>query len=310
MKWADVSLASPTEGEVLIRHTAVGFNLVDTKFRNGLHSLPHLPHGIGVEGAGIIEKIGKGVTEFKPGDRVAYAGGAPSGSYSEARVRSTNGLMKIPAWMDDKTAAGVLSKGRTAEYLFHRTHKLKKSDTILFYAAAGGVGLFACQMARTIGATMIGVVSTAEKGKLAKRYGCKHIIVTQDQNDIITGVRKLTKGHGVDVVFDSVGKSYWSATLDAVRPLGLVVTFGIASGELEILRTDLSKKSIFLTSPTTNNYMATDADRAKSTRNLFKMIKSGAVKVPIRHVYDLKDAVKVHSDVEARLTAGVVVMMT
>lgn len=310
LKWEAVDLPDPGPGEVLIRHTAVGFNFVDTYMQSGLSHPTPLPSGIGVEGAGVIEAVGPRVTGFTTGDRVAYSGGAPPGSYAEARVRSTTGLVKLPDWLDDRSAAAAMSKGRTVEYLFNRTHKLKKGDTILFQAAAGGVGLIACQWARAVGATVIGTVSTEEKARLAKRHGCKYPIIPGKQ-DLVAEVMRITKGEGVDVVYDSIGKDLWQTSLDSVKRLGLVVSFGSASGPpppFDVHREGI-KKSIFVTRATTVNYMTSDAIMRASSRSLFRMMKSGAVKIRIGQSYKLKDAPKAQRDALARRTTGSTVLI-
>ncbi len=310
MKWEEVDLPKPKKGQVLIRHTAIGFNMVETYFRKGLYPpRDPMPMGAGLEAAGVIEAVGPGVEGFKPGNRVVYAGG-PLGAYAEARVIDAVHLSKIPAWLDDETAAAALSKGRTVQYLFNRTHKLKRGDTILFHAAAGGVGLIACQWAKAVGATLIGTAGTDEKCRLAKRYGAKHVINYRKQ-DFVSEVMRFTKNKGVDVVYDSVGKDTWNGSIKCVRRLGLVVSFGSASGPpppLDIAA-DGVKTSAYFTRATTVNYMTSPEIERASTRHLFRMMKSGAVKVKIGHTYRLRDAVQVHKDAEARKTTGAVVMI-
>ena len=305
MFWEEVDLPDPGRGEVLIRHTAIGVNLVDSYMRYGLYPGLTPPSGLGVEAAGVIEAVGRGVKDFKAGNRVAYAGGAPPGAYAEARVRGTGGLVKLPGWLDERTAAAALAKGRTVEYLFNRTHKLKKGETILFHAAAGGVGLIACQWARAVGATVIGTVSTDDKAALAKRHGCRHPINVKKQ-DLVAEVARITKGRGVDVVYDSIGLDLWRATLECVRPLGLVVSFGSASGPPPPfdVQNEGMRKSIYLTRATTANYMTGDDIIKASTQAVFRMIKSGAVKIRVGQTYALEDARDAHRDLEGRRTTG------
>lgn len=312
LKWEEVDLPDPGRGEVLVKHTAIGFNFIDTYYRSGLYSLRSdtVPCGLGIEAVGTVEAVGPGVKNLKVGQRVGYAGGARLGSYAEARIVSAADMIKLPSWLDDKTAAAVLSKGMSVEYLFTRTHKLKKGETILFHAAAGGVGLIACQWAKALGVTVIGTVSTDAKAKLAKRYGCKYPIVTSNQ-DLVTEVMRLTKGKGVDVVYDSVGKDTWDASMECVRKLGLVVSFGSASGmpkPYDIGRDGL-KKSAFITRATTPNYMTSREIKAASARALFRMIRKVPIKVLIGQTYPLRDAAKVHIDAEARRTTGSTVLL-
>ena len=310
MKWESVELGEPGRGEILVRNTAVGFNMVDTYIRSGVYASPPKPCGLGSEAAGVIEAVGKGVKGFKVGERVCHAFGTPQGAYAEARIMPTAYVLKTPGWLDDKIAAAVLTKGRTVEYLFNRTHKLKKGETILFHAAAGGVGLFAGQWAKSVGAKAIGVVSTEEKAKIAKRNGYAHVIVTKKQ-DITEEVMRITKKVGVDVVYDSVGQDTWAASLDCVARLGLVVSFGAASGPVPAfdMTADGLKKSAFVHRATMVNYMTSEKIAAASARKVFSMIKSGALKPRIDATYKLKDAAKLHRDAEARKTTGQVVMI-
>ena len=310
MKWETVELGQPDRGELLVRHTAVGFNMIDTYVRSGLYPSPAKPCGLGGEAAGVVEAVGRGVKGFKPGDRVCYAFGTPPGAYSQARILQPDYVLKMPSWMDDRTGAAVLTKGRTVEYLFNRTTRLKKGQTILFHAAAGGVGLIAGQWARAIGVTAIGVVSTEDKAKTAKRNGYRHVIVSGKQ-DIAREVMRLTRDRGVDVVYDSVGKDTWAASLDSVRKLGLAVSFGSASGSPPPfdLAADGLKKSAFVHRATMVNYMTSPEIAAASARKVFQMVKSGAIKPRIDTRYRLKDAARVHREAEARRTSGQIVMM-
>lgn len=304
LRWQEVELPDPGKGEVLIRHAAAGFNFADVYYRNGLYKVDGFPSPIGFEGAGTIEVIGRGVEGFKRGDRVVYAGGG-LGSYSEARVMPTNGLIKLPGWLDERTAAAALTKGCTVQYLFNQTHKLKKGETILFHAAAGGVGLIAGQWAKAMGARMIGTVSTAEKARLAKRHGCAYVIDTS-KKDVTKEVMRLTNGRGVDVVFDSIGHDLWDTTLASVRRYGLIVLFGSASGKappLDLWEDGARTASYFIRAKSIN-YLYDDATRKASARHLFRMMRSGAVKIRIGQTYEMKDAARAHRDAEARKTTG------
>ena len=310
MKWEEVELPKPKAGQVIVRHTAVGFNMVDTYLRSGVYP-PRgpMPMGIGNEGAGVVEAVGRGVTRVKAGDRVAYATGMPD-SYSEARLIEAHHLTKLPGWIDDETAAAMLLKGRTVEYLFNRTHKLRKGDVILFHAAAGGVGLIACQWAKAVGATLIGTAGTDAKCRLAKRHGAAHVI-NYAKKDFVKEVMRLTKGEGVDVVYDSVGKTTWAGSIECTKLLGLAVSFGNASGPPPLL--DLLKegqaKSPFIHRAITLNYMTSPELADASARSVIRMIKSGKVRITIDHRYKLREAPKVHRDAAARKTTGQVIML-
>jgi NADPH:quinone reductase len=313
MKWVEIELPDPGKGQVVIRHTAIGLNFVDTYLRRGTHHGAQFPSGLGVEGVGVVAAVGRGVKGFKPGDRVVYSSGDVNDSYCLARLRGTRGLVKLPSWLDDRTAAAAFSKGRTVQYLFNRTHKLKAGETILLHAAAGGVGLIACQWARALGATVIGAVSTPEKAALAKKYGCRHPVVVTPANkqELVEAVMRITKGHGVDVVYDSIGKDLWEASLASVKRLGLVVAFGFSSGPPPPFDVagEGSKKSIYVTRATTVNYMTSDEWEQSSARALFAMMKKGAVKVRVDQTYALKDAPQAHRDLEARKTTGQTVLL-
>ena len=309
LRWEDVDLPEPGRGDVLIRNTAVGVNFADIYLRRGQNPA-RLPTGLGIEGVGVVEGVGPGVKAFKRGDRVGYAGGARPGSYAEACIHTAEQLVKLPRWLDDKIAAAALTKGMTVQYLFNRTHRLRPGETILFHAAAGGVGLIACQWARAVGATMIGTVSTDEKGQLAKRNGCKHVIVTGRQN-VAEEVTRLTNGQGVDVVYDSIGKDCWADSLKSVKKLGLVVCFGTASGPpppYDVVRDGLAN-SAYVHRATTVNYMTSDEIRQKAARHLFRMLKSGTVKIRIGGTYPLRDAPRAQDDMERRRTTGSLVLL-
>jgi NADPH2:quinone reductase len=309
LRWEDVDLPDAGRGDVLIRNTAVGVNFADIYLRRGQNPA-RLPTGLGIEGVGVVEGIGPGVKAFKRGDRVGYAGGARPGSYAEACIHTAEQLVKLPRWLDDKIAAAALTKGMTVQYLFNRTHRLRPGETILFHAAAGGVGLIACQWARAVGATMIGTVSTDEKAQLAKRTGCKHVIVTGRRN-VAEEVNRLTNGQGVDVVYDSIGKDSWADSLKSVKKLGLVVCFGTASGPpppYDVVRDGLAN-SAYVHRATTVNYMTSDEIRQKAARHLFRMLKSGTVKIRIGGTYPLRDAPRAQDDMERRRTTGSLVLL-
>jgi NADPH:quinone reductase len=309
MEWREVELPELGNNDVVIRNTAVGVNFADIYLRRGQNPA-RLPAGIGIEGAGVVAAVGRGVKNFKPGDRVGYAGGAKPGSYAESCVHSAAQLVKLPAWLDDKVAACAFTKGMTVQYLFNRTHKLAKGETILFHAAAGGVGLIACQWAKAVGARLIGTVSTDEKARLAKRNGAWAVIVTSRQS-IADEVARLTKGRGVDVIYDSIGKDAWDDTLRSVRKLGLIALFGASSGPpppYDLWREGV-KNSAYVHRATTVNYMTSDELRQRSARHLFRMIKSGAVKIRIGGTYKLRDAPQAQDDMENRRTTGSLVLV-
>lgn len=308
LKWEDVEVGKPGKGEVLIRQHAVGLNYIDTYFRSGAYKTAGLPFTPGNEGAGEVLALGRGVTGLKVGDRVAYAG--PIGAYAQERVIAADKLVKIPANIDYDVAASIMLKGMTAQYLLRRTFRVKKGDTVLFHAAAGGVGLMACQWASALGATVIGTVGSADKAKLAKKHGCRHVINYREE-DFVERVKKITKGQGVDVVYDGVGKDTFPGSLDCLRPMGMWVLFGAASGpvppvDLGILA---QKGSIFTTRPTLFTYIAKREDLVKTARELFKVVGDGTVKVEINQRYALKDAAKAHADLEGRKTTGATVLI-
>lgn len=304
----DVAAGEPGPGQVRLRHTAIGVNFIDTYHRSGLYPLP-LPTGLGSEAAGVVEAVGAGVTHVQAGDRVAYAGGLV-GSYCDVRVLPAERLLKLPAEITDEQAAGMLLKGLTVQYLIRRTYRVQAGDTVLWHAAAGGVGLIACQWLKALGATVIGTVGSPAKAELARAHGCDHLI-DYTQEDFVRRVRDLTGGQGVPVVYDSVGKSTFPASLDCLRPLGLFVSFGNASGpvppfELNALA---PKGSLFVTRPTLATYTATRSDLEATANDLFDVVRSGRVKIDVRHRYRLEEVQQVHRDLEARRTAGSVVML-
>lgn len=307
LRWEDVPVGDPGEGQARVRHTAVGVNFIDTYHRSGLYPLP-LPTGLGSEAAGVVEAVGPGVTVVRPGDRVAYAGGPP-GSYAEARLIPAHILVPIPDGVSDRTAAAVMLKGMTAQYLVRRTYKVRPGETVLFHAAAGGVGLIACQWLKALGATVIGTVGSDEKAAIARAHGCDHVVVST-REDIAKRVREITGGAGVPVVYDSVGKDTFLASLDCLRPLGLLVSFGNSSGKVPPFDPGIlaQKGSLYFTRPTLATYTATRADLDATARDVFDVIRDGTVKVEIRHTYPLADAERVHRDLEGRRTVGSIVM--
>ena len=307
MRWEEFPIASPGPGEVLVRNTAVGLNFVDTYHRTGLYPVP-LPATLGMEGAGVVEAVGSKVKEFKVGDRVAYAN--PVGAYAELLLRPAARLVKLPADINDKVAAAIMLKGMTTWYLIRRTYKVRKGDTILMHAAAGGVGLILCQWARSLGATVIGTVSSDAKAALAKKAGCKHVIVTAREK-FVERVKEITMGVGVPVVYDGVGKDTFMDSLDCLAPLGLMVSFGNASGPVtQFNPAVLSQKgSLFLTRPTLGDYTAKREDLVAAARDLFAVVKSKAVKVTINQTYPLREAAQAHRDLEARKTTGSTVLL-
>ena len=309
LQWEEVEVGEPGEGQARVRHMAIGVNFIDTYHRSGLYPLPALPSGIGSEGAGVVEAVGRGVTHVKAGDRVAYAMGPP-GSYAEVRVMPADRLVKLPDGISDQTAAAMMLKGMTVQYLIRRTYRVQTGDTVLFHAAAGGVGLIACQWLKALGATVIGTVGSEEKAKLAKSRGCDHAII-YTKEDFPKRVRELTQGKGVPVVYDSVGKSTAEGSLDSLRPLGLWVSFGNSSGPVPPFElTVLTKKgSLYVTRPTLATYTATRADLEATAKELFDVVLSGKVKIEVNHTYPLKDAQQVHRDLEGRKTTGSIVLL-
>ena len=307
LSWEEVELGKPGPGEARIRHTAVGLNFVDVYNRMGLYPQP-LPSGLGGEGAGVVEEIGTGVTEVKPGDRVAYTGG-PLGAYSEARLIPAERLVVLPEGISDHQAAAMMLKGLTAQYLIRQTYRVKAGDTILFHASAGGVGLIACQRAKHLGATVIGTVGDDEKAKLAKSHGCDHVIV-YTREDFQKRVVEITSGNKVPVVYDSVGKDTFMKSLDCLAPLGLLVFFGQSSGPVEPFNLALlaQKGSLFITRPTLQTYGAKREAMVAMAKELFDVVQSGVVKININQSYPLKDVSKAHRDLEARKTTGSTVL--
>ena len=307
LKWEEVQVGDPGPGEVRVRNTAIGLNFIDTYHRSGLYPL-QLPATLGSEGAGVVEAVGPRVKDFKVGDRVAYAN--PIGAYAEVVLRPTARLVKIPAGIDDKVAAAIMLKGMTAWYLCRRTYKVKKGDTILVHAAAGGVGQILCQWTKHLGATVIGTVGSEEKAALAKKAGCRHVIVTSKEK-FAERVKAITKGKGVPVVYDGVGKDTFMDSLDCLSPLGMMVSFGNASGPVPPFNAGIlaQKGSLFLTRPTLFTYTAQREDLLKAVSELFSVVKSKAVKISINQTYPLSEAAQAHRDLEARKTTGSTVLL-
>jgi NADPH2:quinone reductase len=303
MEYVDVEVGEPGPGEVRIRHAACGLNYIDVYFRTGLYPQP-LPAGLGMEAAGTIEAVGADVKHLKAGDRVAYAG-RPPGAYAEARVMSAAMLVKLPDAISFETGAAMMLQGLTVQYLFNRTFPLRGGETILFHAAAGGVGLIACQWAKALGVTMIGTVGSDEKGELAKAHGCTHVINYNKEN-FTERVKQITGGKGVPVVYDSIGADTFTGSLDCLSPLGMMVSFGSASGPVPPfgLNELASRGSLFITRPTLFTYTAKREDLDAMAADLFAMVESGKVKIGINQRYALKDAAQAHRDLESRKTTG------
>jgi len=303
MVWEEIHVGPPGPGEVRMRHTAVGLNFIDVYHRTGLYPLP-LPSGLGGEGVGVVEEIGAGVTDLKPGDRVAY-GSAPVGAYAQMRLIPADRLFKLPKGIDDQTAAAMMLKGLTVQYLIRQTYRVKKGDTILLHAAAGGVGTILSQWAKHLGATVIGTVGSDEKAELARVNGCDHVIV-YTREDFVKRVEDITGGRKVPVVYDSVGKDTFMKSLDCCAPLGLVALFGQSSGPVEPLNLGVlaSKGSLYVTRPTLNTYGAKREHLAAMAQELFDVVESGAVKITVNQTYPLRDAARAHADLAARKTTG------
>jgi len=308
LQWEEVPDAEPGPGEARVRHTAIGVNYIDTYHRSGLYPLP-LPTTIGREAAGIVDAVGPGVTEVAVGDRVTYCTGS-LGSYAEVRVTPVERLIKLPDGITDVQAASMMLKGLTVQYLFRRTYPLKAGDTILFQAAAGGVGLIACQWARALGVTMIGTVGSDEKAELAKAHGCTHTIVYTREN-FTERTRELTGGKGVPVVYDGVGKDTFVGSLDSLSKFGLMVNFGNASGPVANLNTGMlaAKGSLYLTRPTLDTYAGTRAELLAMAGDLFNLVLAGKIKVEPSKTYALKDAAEAHRELESRRTTGSMILV-
>jgi NADPH2:quinone reductase len=308
LSWETVDLPAPAPGEATVRHHAVGLNYIDTYHRTGLYPLT-LPSGIGMEGAGVVEAVGAGVSEVKVGDRVAYAGG-PLGAYADIRNIPAHRLLKLPDSISFETGAAMMLQGLTAAYLLRNTYRVQPGDAVLIQAAAGGVGLIACQWARALGATVIGTVGSPAKAELAKAHGCHHVI-NYSAESFPQRVRDITNGEGVAVVYDGVGKDTFAGSLDCLRPMGMMVTFGNASGPvppLDLIQLSL-KGSLFVTRPTLMHYTAKRDDLVALGGELFDVVVSGQVKIEVNQRYALKDAAQAHRDLEARKTTGSTILI-
>ncbi len=307
--WDTVDVGTPGPGEVRIRHTFVGLNFIDVYHRTGLYPLPTLPAVLGMEAAGVVEAVGDGVTDVAVGDRVAYASG-PVGAYAEARLMPADRVITLPEAIDDRIAAAVMLKGLTAQYLLRQTYRVRAGETVLIHAAAGGVGLIACQWAKRLGATVIGTVGNDAKAELAQAHGCDHPII-YTREPIAERVRELTGGEGVPVVYDSVGAATFEASLDALRPLGMMVSFGNASGPVPAFEPAMlaSRGSLFFTRPTLMTYSAKAVDYRAMATDLFEVLTSGAVTIRVDQDYPLADAATAHNDLEARKTTGSTVLV-
>jgi len=306
--YEDVDPGAPGPGQARIRQTAVGLNYIDTYHRTGLYKLPSLPHALGVEGSGIVEAVGEGVTNVKPGDRICY--GSILGAYAEERIVPADRLLALPEGISDDVAAGIMLKGMTARYLLRVTYRVQKGDTVLIHAAAGGVGLIACQWAKHLGATVIGTVGSDEKAELARAHGCDHPVI-YTRESFVDKVKEVTGGKGVPVVYDSVGKDTWEGSLDCLAVRGMMVSFGNASGPVApfSILTLSQKGSLFLTRPTLAHYIVTRADYEQTANDLFGVVKSGAVKIEVNQRYALKDVAQAHVDLESRKTTGSTVLI-
>lgn len=308
LQWEPVDPGEPGRGEVLIRQTAAGLNFIDVYERSGLYP-GALPMGLGHEAAGVIEALGPRVRGFAVGDRVAYAH-VQSGAYAQYRVMPVERLVRIPDGVSDRLAAAAMLKGLTAQFLVRRTHRVKKGDAVVVHAAAGGVGLIAAQWARDLGATVIGVVGSEAKAAVARAHGCQHALV-HGSGDLAAQVKELTGGRGADVVYDSVGKDTFFASLDCLKPLGLMVTYGNSSGPVPpVAPLELARRgSLFLTRPIMFHYVARRADLERAARELFEVIGRGAVRIEIGQTYALQDVAQAHRDLEARRTIGSTVLI-
>jgi NADPH:quinone reductase len=308
LKWEEVEVGEPGQGEILLRQTAVGLNYIDTYHRSGLYPVP-LPSGIGLEAAAVIEKVGPGVADLKPGDRIAYAS-APLGAYAEWRLYPAERAVKLPAGITDRQGAAMMLQGMTVEYLIRRTFPVRSGQTVLWHAAAGGVGLIACQWLKHLGVTVIGTAGSPEKMALAKAHGAAHVLNSRT-DDVAKRVRELTGGRGVPVVYDGVGKDTFQASLDSLAPRGMFVSFGNASGPVPAFEPGMlsAKGSLFFTRPTLMAYVATRKELLESAGALFDVVTAGAVTIEINQTYPLKEAARAHRDLEARKTTGSTVLL-
>lgn len=308
LRWEEVDVGAPGSGEVRLKQTAIGLNYIDTYHRTGLYKLPSLPAVIGMEGAGVVIAVGPDVSDLAVGDRVAYAG--PIGGYAEERIIRADRVVRIPDAIDDVTAAAMMLQGMTVRYLLRETYKVGPGTVLLFHAAAGGVGLIACQWARHLGATIIGTVGSEEKGKLAAAHGCTHVINYRTE-DFTTRVKEITQGSGCDVVYDSIGKDTFPASLDCLKPRGLWVSFGNASGPVPPFDISLlsAKGSLYATRPTLMGYTAKREELLANSSELFGVVSKGIVKIEVRQTCPLREAAEAHRDLEARRTTGSTVLL-
>jgi NADPH:quinone reductase len=307
LRWENIEVGKPGRGEVRLRHTAVGLNYIDVYHRSGLYPI-QLPATPGLEAAGVVDEVGAGVTDLAAGDRVAYAS-PPMGAYAEARLMPADRLIKLPDGISDKQAAAMMLRGMTARYLLRETYRVKRGDRVLVHAAAGGVGLIVCQWAKHLGAMVIGTVGSEEKAALAKAHGCDYPIV-YTREDFVARVNEITEGGKVNVVYDSVGKDTFMKSLDCLKPMGMMVSFGQSSGAMSPLDLGVlsAKGSLFLTRPTIMTYTQRREDLVANARELFEVVSQGYVKIEIGQTYPLKDAAAAHRDLEARKTTGSTVL--
>lgn len=308
LRFEEVELPPPGPGEARVRHTAIGLNFIDVYHRTGLYP-QDLPMTPGQEGAGVVEAVGPDVSEVRPGDRVAYAGG-PLGAYAEARNIPSRHLVKLPEEIDDRVAAASMLKGMTAEYLLRRTFQVQAGHTILLHAAAGGVGLIATQWAKALGATVIGTVGTRAKAELAKKNGCDHVVVTEEEN-FVERVKEITGGRGVNVVYDAVGADTFDGSLDSLKPRGTLVLFGQSSGKVPPFDPSIlaTKGSLYLTRPTLFTYISRREQLVAASSALFDVLRRGDVKVAVNQTYPLAEASRAHTDLEGRRTTGSTVLL-
>ena len=307
--YEDVEVGQPGPGEVRLAQEAIGLNYIDVYHRSGLYPLPALPAVIGMEGAGTVEAVGDGVADIAVGDRVAYAD-APPGAYAETRTIAAKSVVKLPDSIETRQAAAMMLQGMTVEYLIRRTYPVQSGDTVLFHAAAGGVGLIACQWLNHIGARIIGTVGSEEKAELARSHGCHHTINYRNE-DFVARVKELTDGQGVPVVYDSIGKDTFEKSLDCLRPRGLMVSFGNASGPVEAFNPGIlsAKGSLYLTRPTLMSYNASREEILESAGALFEVVGSGAVKIEVNQTYPLAETAQAHRDLEGRKTTGSTILL-
>jgi NADPH2:quinone reductase len=309
MQWVDVNVPPPGDGQIRIRHTAIAVNFRDVLVRQGVHAAAAMPSGLGIEGSGVVEAIGPGVTEVAIGVRVTCVTG-PDGAYAEARNVPANRVVSLPDNIDDLTAAAMMVRGSTARYLLHATYKVKPDDTILVHAAAGALGRILCQWAKHLGATVIGTVGSDEKAAVARAHGCDHAIVTP-REDFVARVKEITRGDGVPVVYDSVGLATFKGSMQSLRRFGILASYGEASGDPDPVppRSLGAAGSIFLTHPRLSDYTATREELMTTCNNLFAMVGSGKIKIAIDRTYPLREAPQAHADLEARRTTGAIVLI-